>query len=123
MFGPVESSPYVFAVFRVVGRFDGKNILAMRATSYEPMHPITSWRRAWRKLTSEAGLKGLRFHDLRHHAITELAESGASEHTIMAIAGHVSRRMLERYSHIRLEAKRNALQALSHPKKEGYGTN
>ncbi len=41
----------------------------------------------------------------------------------MAIAGHVSRRMLERYSHIRLEAKRNALEALSHKNKEGYGTN
>jgi hypothetical protein len=41
----------------------------------------------------------------------------------MAIADHVSRRMLERYSHIRLEAKQNALQALSYPKKKGYGTN
>jgi hypothetical protein len=51
----------------------------------------------------------LRFHDLRHHSITELAESGASEQTIKAIAGHFSERMLARYSHIRLEAKRNAL--------------
>jgi hypothetical protein len=41
----------------------------------------------------------------------------------MAIAGHVSRRMLERYSHIRLEAKRNALEVLSHKNKEGHGTN
>jgi len=39
---------------------------------------------------------GFRFHDLRHHAITELGEPGASEQTIMAIAGHVSRKMLER---------------------------
>ena len=31
----------------------------------------------------------------------------------MAIAGHVSQRMLDRYSHIRLKAKRNALEALS----------
>jgi integrase len=35
-------------------------------------------------------LHGLRFHDLRHHAIIELAESQASERTIMAIAGHIS---------------------------------
>jgi hypothetical protein len=56
-------------------------------------------------------------------AITELAESGTSEQTIMAIAGHVSRRMLERYSHVRLEAKRDALKALSAKKAEGYGTN
>ena len=37
-------------------------------------------------------MPGLRFHDLRHHAITELAESQASERTIMAIAGHISPR-------------------------------
>jgi hypothetical protein len=30
----------------------------------------------------------------------------------MAIAGHVSREMLEHYSHIRLEAKRKALESL-----------
>lgn len=44
-------------------------------------------------------LDGLRFHDLRHHAITELAESQVSDQTIMAIAGHVSQKMLARYSH------------------------
>jgi integrase-like protein len=58
-------------------------------------------------------LQGLRFHDLRHHAITELAESQASDQTIMAIAGHVSQKMLAHYSHIRLDAKRRALDALS----------
>jgi hypothetical protein len=41
--------------------------------------------------------------------ITELAESGAGDETIMEIAGHVSRQMLSRYSHIRMEAKRKAL--------------
>jgi hypothetical protein len=35
-----------------------------------------------------------RFHDLRHTCITKLAESQASDMTIMAIAGHVSKRML-----------------------------
>jgi integrase len=68
-------------------------------------------------------LGGLRFHDLRHHAITELAESGESEQTILAIADHVDRRMLERYSHIRMEAKRKALEALSSRSGDGYGRN
>jgi hypothetical protein len=58
---------------------------------------------------------GLRFHDLRHTAITVLAESDASEQTVMAIAGHVSRKMLEHYSHIRMEAKRCAVAALVMP--------
>jgi integrase len=35
-------------------------------------------------------LAGLRFHDLRHCAITNLAESQDSDQTIMSIAGHVS---------------------------------
>ena len=31
----------------------------------------------------------------------------------MAIAGHVSRKMIEHYSHIRMEAKRTALDAIA----------
>jgi len=62
----------------------------------------------------QSKLKGFRFHDMRHSAITELAESTeASEQTILSIAGHVSRKMLEHYSHIRNEAKRKALDALA----------
>jgi hypothetical protein len=67
---------------------------------------------------------GFRFHDLRHHAITELAESTASDQTIMSIAGHISPKMLRHYSHIRLKAKRKALDALGGDgKTDGYGTN
>ena len=64
-------------------------------------------------------LHGLRFHDLRHHAITELAESQTSDSTIMAIAGHVSQKMLQHYSHVRLEAKRTALDALARRTEKG----
>jgi integrase len=107
-----------------------------------PTKPQRSWRSAWRSLTRtvecpacrklqrpakacsndackadiskiKSAFFGLRFHDLRHHAITELAESLASDQTIMAIAGHVSREMLQHYSHVRLEAKRRAVEALS----------
>jgi hypothetical protein len=44
--------------------------------------------------------------------VTKLAESGAGDETIMAIAGHVSRRMLRNYSHIRTKAKREALETM-----------
>ena len=87
----------------------------------DPTRPQKSWRTAWRSLTKAAGLPGLRFHDVRHHAITELAESQASDATIMSIAGHVSKKMLEHYSHIRLAAKRTALDALS-TGHQGYDT-
>jgi integrase len=81
----------------------------------DPTRPQKSWRTAWRNLTEKAGLKGFRFHDLRHQAITELAETGISDQTLMSIAGHMSRRMLEHYSHIRMKAKREAVDALNRP--------
>jgi len=42
-----------------------------------------------------------------------MAEAGVSEFGMMSIMGHVSRAMLERYSHVRMEAKRTAVEALS----------
>jgi hypothetical protein len=58
-------------------------------------------------------LDGLRFHDLRHHAITRMAEAGVADQTQMALAGHVSSAMLEHYSHVRTEAKQAAVAAIS----------
>ena len=39
---------------------------------------------------------------------TKLAENGVPESTMLALLGHMSRAMLERYSHIRMAAKREA---------------
>ncbi len=55
----------------------------------------------------------LRFHDLHHHAITELAKSQASDATLLSIVGHVSPRMLAHYSHLGRKAKRSALDSVS----------
>jgi integrase len=67
-------------------------------------------RAAWKR--AAAAISALRFHDLRHQAITEMAEGGASDATLMAVSGHMSRRMLEHYSHVRMAAKRTALEKL-----------
>jgi hypothetical protein len=64
-----------------------------------------------KNVKKRAGVSG-RFHDSRHTLTTELAESGAGDQTIIYIAGHVSRQMLARYCHIRMEAKRRALEAV-----------
>jgi integrase len=81
---------------------------------YDPSKPMDNWRTAWCRLREAAGMPWLRPYDLRHHAITRLAEKPeVSEQTIQAIAGHVSQRMLRHYSHIRLQAKREALELLA----------
>jgi integrase len=122
-FGTVEPSHYVFAAFVPKFTFNGKRVVDYNVTGFDPARHVKSWRTAWRTLTKKAGLPGFRFHDLRHCAITQLAENGTSDSTIMAIAGHVSRRMLERYSHVRMEAKRTAMEALAvSTKTAGYDT-
>ena len=77
--------------------------------------PMGSWRKAWLLACEAAGLR-YRPHDMRHTFISRLAENpNVSEQTIKALAGHVSRQMLERYSHIRSQAKQAAIQALEEP--------
>jgi integrase len=80
-----------------------------RRGGMDPTKPITTLKTAWKTVRRRALVTG-RWHDTRHTLITELAEGGAGDQTIMDIAGHVSRQMLARYSHIRTEAKRNALE-------------
>ncbi len=110
LFGTVEPEHYVFASFKPVARFQGKAVLEQRLSQFDPTKPLKSWRTAWRKLTTKAGMPGLRFHDLRHHSITELLSNpNVSEQTVRAIAGHVSKRMLDRYSHIRLSDRAAAI--------------
>lgn len=83
-----------------------------KPTPSDPSRPTTTIKTAWNTLRREAGVR-CRLHDLRHTAITKLAEAGISESTMLALAGHMSRTMLERYSHIRLKAKRLAMESLT----------
>jgi len=50
-----------------------------------------------------AKLEGVRFHDLRHHFGSRLAELGIPDRTIMELMGHTDPRMVARYSHLRPE--------------------
>jgi len=81
-----KAEDYVFPACQAAG-IERKNPDMERI---DPSRPIKSWRSTWRAALRRAGLQ-IRFHDLRHICITKLAESQASEHTLMAIAGHVSR--------------------------------
>lgn len=77
----------------------------------DPTRPVVTLKTSWQNVKTKAKVKG-RWHDNRHTLITDLAESGAGDETIRDIAGHVSKQMLKHYSHIRMEAKRRALEAI-----------
>ena len=78
----------------------------------DPTRSTTTLKTVWGSIRKEAKIS-CRLHDLRHTALTKMAEAGVPESTMLSLAGHMSRAMLERYSHIRTEAKREAVKALS----------
>ncbi|MFJ3317239.1 site-specific integrase [Herbaspirillum huttiense] len=54
----------------------------------------------WRYMTTALEIEDLHFHDLRHEAISRLAEMGSFDLLeISAISGHKSLTMLKRYTH------------------------
>ena len=73
----------------------------------DPTRHATDITWGWDQLRKDTGVS-CRLHDLRHTFATRLAENGVSESTMLALMGHMSRAMLERYSHIRMAAKREA---------------
>jgi integrase len=58
-----------------------------------------AFRLAWIRLRNRAGLNDLRFHDLRHEAISRFFDMGLNAHEVALISGHRDMRMLFRYSH------------------------
>ncbi len=56
---------------------------------------------AWNRVRKRADVPDLRFHDLRHEAISRFAEMGLTIVELSTISGHREPRMLFRYAHIR----------------------
>ena len=54
-----------------------------------PVHP-TSFTKKFAKLLKKNGLKKIRFHDLRHPAITMMVNTGIPMKTVSSIAGHAN---------------------------------
>ena len=63
--------------------------------------PITAnaFRLAWERVKRRAGVEDLRFHDLRHEAISRFFEMGLQVPEVALISGHRDVRQLFRYTH------------------------
>jgi integrase len=72
-----------------------------------PVLPFETGRgiaHAFRDAVSEDAFPGLRWHDLRHEAISRLFElTDLRDTEIMAISGHLRPEMLVRYTHLRAD--------------------
>jgi integrase len=77
----------------------------LRSDQREPVQvfPMSgnSVRLAFEHLRVRAGMPDLRFHDLRHEAVSRLFERGLNLVEVAAISGHKELKMLQRYTHLR----------------------
>ena len=80
---------------------------------HDPSRPMSNSgiKKTWNALRIAAALPWLRIHDLRHTAITRLAEAGVPLPVILSMAGHVSLRMQQHYTAVSEVAKKRAVVA------------
>jgi integrase len=70
-------------------------------------------KRSWKTALKNAGVRHVRFHDLRHTFNTRLMEAGVLQEIRMALMGHSSGAKVHAvYTHIELPAKREAIRKL-----------
>ena len=67
----------------------------------ENIIPVTysAVKSAWQRLCNRCGIEDLRFHDLRHEAISRFFEYGLTLPEIANISGHYTKSQLLRYAH------------------------
>ena len=71
--------------------------------------PVGNFFRAWRRACETARIPGRLFHDLRRTAVRDMIRGGVSQHVAMAISGHKTPSMFQRYNITSAEDKLEAL--------------
>ena len=85
--------PLSNAALHILGNLPNDKIRVFATTDYAIRH-------SWDRLVTRAGIDDLKFHDLRHEAISRFFECGLTLPDIKAISGHRDVRMLLRYAHV-----------------------
>jgi len=75
--------------------------------------PIRFIKSSWRKALIKAGIRHVRFHDLRHTFNTRLMEAGVMQEIRMALMGHSAGASVNAiYTHVEFPVKREAIRKL-----------
>jgi integrase len=88
---------------------------ARRTGPLFPRRSGTAWgqiRTAFERALDRAGIKGFRFHDLRHTAASHLVMRGATLQEVKEILGHADLSMTLRYAHLSPAHLRGAVERL-----------
>ncbi len=68
--------------------------------------PLGYINRFWQRMCREAGLEGVRLHDLRHTYASSLVSGGVSLHIVGRLLGHTQPQTTARYAHLDDDALR-----------------
>jgi integrase len=84
-----------------------------RRSQLSPCFPIAeeAFKSYWQRILKKTGIKGLRFHDTRHEALSSFFEKGLTAPEVQMQAGHKNLRTTTRYSHAKLENILSKLQS------------
>ena len=79
-----------------------RDVLSRLPRQDDRLFPISAncVRLAWERTRNKAGISDLRFHDLRHEAVSRFFEMGMSVPEVALISGHKDVRQLFRYTHL-----------------------
>jgi integrase len=88
---------------------NGKYVFPGRLDAQGKLHPMTTIKTFWQRVTTDAGLKGVRIHDLRHTFASLARESGMDPLFAQEILGHSTSSMTDRYSHPGKDTLRDAI--------------
>lgn len=96
-FGSEVGAPLRQWMSRRKGKADGL-LFVTRNGNY-----LGNFRRAFQRACRRVGIKGLWFHDFRHTAVTNMRKADVDTTVIMAISGHKTMAMFNRYNRVDLE--------------------
>ena len=71
---------------------------------------IGSFRKTWKRACTKIGRPELLFHDLRRSGIRNMVRAGVTERVAMAISGHKTRNVFDRYNIVSQDDLREAAQ-------------
>ena len=104
----VPMNEQVQQVFKIMPRTASEYVFTKRDGS-----AIGDIKKSFSTALIRCGIKGFRFHDLRHTAASQLVMAGVDLNTVRELLGHKSIEMTMRYAHLSPNHKRQAVDVLS----------